>query len=253
MPPGGLEPPTARSSAGRSPAELRRRARVVIIYGGGLRFNAGGVVVAIAVLIQPISWFSQELLWRIEEILTNMFDGVSFCISSDILSPPLTAFDWHRKQYYSPMLLEYIFEKVKDVIGKRNYVICIGDVDAYSDSLNFVFGEAVPDLNIACVYTRRLNPYYYNMDVRTDYYRLFITRIIKEIIHEWGHLLGLPHCTNKRCVMSFSNSVIDVDEKTPFFCDKCRKILLKQYNIRQRNVMVPNETNLYIDDEGSTP
>ncbi len=239
MPPGGFEPPTARSSAGRSPAELRRRATIVIIYGGGLRFNAGGVVMAVTVLIQPISWFSQELLWRVEEILTNMFDGASFYVSSDIILPPLTAFNWYRQQYYSPLILRYIFGKVRRILTyEQNYIICLGDIDAYSNGLNFVFGEALPDSNIACVYTRRLNPYYYSRHITDDYYKLYITRIAKEIIHEWGHLLGLSHCTNKKCVMSFSNTVIDVDIKTPFFCDKCKEKLLRYHNIVQQNTVM---------------
>ncbi len=239
MPPGGFEPPTARSSAGRSPAELRRRAAIVIIYRGGLRFNAGGVAMVVTVLIQPISWFDQELLWRIKEILANMFDGVSFYVSSDIILPPLTAFDWHRRQYYSPAIIGYVFEKMKDIVtSSQIYTICLGDIDAYSNGLNFVFGEALLGSNIACVYTRRLNPYYYNKRITGDYHKLFITRIVKEIIHEWGHLLGLSHCIDKSCVMSFSNSVIDVDAKTPFFCSKCKERLLRRYNIVQRNVSI---------------
>ncbi len=234
MPPGGFEPPTARSSAGRSPAELRRRA-IVIIHAGGLRFNAGEYSMVVRVLIQPISWFSPELLWRVEDILANMFDGASFIVSSDVILPPLTSFNWLRRQYYSPLILKYVYEKTYDIIMNEHiYVICLGDIDAYSDNLNFVFGEAAPSLNVACVYTRRLKIPGQTQYIPRD---LYLDRIIKEIIHEWGHLLGLTHCTNKRCVMSFSNSVVDVDEKTPFFCEKCRNILLHRYGLVQRNIL----------------
>ncbi|HIC98260.1 MAG TPA: matrixin family metalloprotease, partial [Pyrodictiaceae archaeon] len=38
---------------------------------------------------------------------------------------------------------------------------------------------------------------------------LFKLRALKEAMHEIGHVLGLLHCTDKRCVMHFSNSIID--------------------------------------------
>ncbi|WP_236953667.1 hypothetical protein [Methanocaldococcus bathoardescens] len=46
-----------------------------------------------------------------------------------------------------------------------------------------------------------------------------------EFIHEISHVLGLMHCKNKRCVMSFSNSIIDVDLKDWKYCEKCLKKL----------------------------
>jgi len=39
------------------------------------------------------------------------------------------------------------------------------------------------------------------------------------IIHEIGHTSGLEHCENKYCVMSILGTV---DERTIYFCDKCK-------------------------------
>ncbi len=184
--------------------------------------------------IQPITWFDQTFLWRLENTLGNMFDGALFRISSDIILPPLTAFNWYRQQYYSPSIIKYIYNKIQDIITKEyNYVICLGDIDAYSDNLNFVFGEAAPYLKVACVYTRRLKTFT-SSSFTIDISQLYLERTIKEIVHEWGHLLGLTHCADKNCVMSFSNSIIEVDAKTPFFCNRCAKKLFDKYNIIQR-------------------
>jgi len=41
-------------------------------------------------------------------------------------------------------------------------------------------------------------------------------------VHEIGHHLGLEHCHNRWCVMSFSPSVNDVDVKQKAFCNDCK-------------------------------
>lgn len=95
-------------------------------------------------------------------------------------------------------------------LGGPRPVVYVVEGDAYVPGLNFVFGLAMPDLGVAAVFTARL------MGPR------FLERLVKEITHEAGHLYGLGHCADPRCVMSFSNSVADVDAKTPMFCPRCR-------------------------------
>lgn len=46
-------------------------------------------------------------------------------------------------------------------------------------------------------------------------------RVFKELLHELGHLMGLDHCSNSRCVMSFSPDLYSLDEKLPFYCNSC--------------------------------
>jgi len=54
--------------------------------------------------------------------------------------------------------------------------------------------------------------------------------IEKEVIHELGHIFGLPHCKNK-CVMQFSNSLAEAMEKPSHFCQECIKKLKDKINI----------------------
>ena len=73
---------------------------------------------------------------------------------------------------------------------------------------------------------------------------LLIKRTIKEIIHELGHCYGLSHCTNNNCVMSASNSILEVDNKDRDFCGHCKKILGKQI-IKVRPFMPSDLTRVY--------
>jgi archaemetzincin len=40
-----------------------------------------------------------------------------------------------------------------------------------------------------------------------------------------GHIFGLTHCGNTRCVMHFSNSLSYTDIKEKLFCNICKKEL----------------------------
>ena len=48
-----------------------------------------------------------------------------------------------------------------------------------------------------------------------------INRLVKEIVHETGQILGLEHCPNPECVMHFSNTLAHTDRKKRTLCSKC--------------------------------
>ena len=55
----------------------------------------------------------------------------------------------------------------------------------------------------------------------------FLERLKKVALHEIGHNLGLPHCTNHpECMMHDANGTIkQVDKEKVWFCEQCRKQL----------------------------
>jgi archaemetzincin len=53
---------------------------------------------------------------------------------------------------------------------------------------------------------------------------LFYQRLKKVSIHEFGHNLGLPHCPDKRCVMTdAAESIKTIDACSEKLCPKCNK------------------------------
>jgi archaemetzincin len=164
---------------------------------------------------------------RIARALGEAGVKTSIIIWPEILQPPMKCYDWGRMQYYSPCLLRMLTDMFGGLLSE-NYVLGVGYLDAYDDGLNFVFGEASPAMSTGIVYTRRLDPRFYG---EPPDWNKYVERVAKELIHELGHLLGLGHCNNPGCVMSFSNSIREVDRKSMFFCRECSWKIRRMLNV----------------------
>lgn len=174
------------------------------------------------ILIVPITRsyvydYLEEITHDINDSLRQAGIDASIYIWPQVLKPPTECFDWKRAQYSSQCVMSYINKHIR-ITGYNGYILCIGYIDSYKNGHSFIFGDASLSLNTACVYTKRLYPGFYN---KKPGYDTYYKRVVKESIHELGHLLGLTHCDNRKCVMSPSNSIEDLDEKTMYFCNKC--------------------------------
>ena len=92
------------------------------------------------------------------------------------------------------------------------------DVDVFAVGLNYVFGEAYLPGRASLVSIWRLRPEFYGERADSGVFGL---RILKEAVHELGHTLGLKHCSQRLCVMHFSNSIFDTDRKQSLLCSQC--------------------------------
>ncbi|MHA1299089.1 MAG: archaemetzincin family Zn-dependent metalloprotease [Candidatus Helarchaeota archaeon] len=130
---------------------------------------------------------------------------------------PKKAYNQKRGQYLST----YFLNIVKDYVKKKLFLRAIGvtSVDLFVPNLNFVFGVARSRECIISIH-RLYTEFYGDLPNQS----IFLERTLKEAIHEIGHTLGLKHCSNK-CIMRFSNSIFDTDNKPKEFCPKCLKIL----------------------------
>jgi archaemetzincin len=126
-------------------------------------------------------------------------------------------FNSDRNQWNSPKLLEWFYDKLGP--NKDRKILIITDVDAYSDGLNFVLGEAFLKGGIGVVYLPRIKEEFYGQKPND---KLFYERMAKECVHELGHIFGFAHCPNIECVMHFSNTLSDTDIKRKSFCDTCK-------------------------------
>jgi len=132
---------------------------------------------------------------------------------------PETAFDRFRGQY----LGSYFLRDLLKYREEKNILLGIVSGDLYEPGMNFVFGVASSYTKTAVISTYRLHNSFYGLPENNH---LFMDRVTKEAVHEIGHVFGLPHCPNPECVMHFSNSILDTDRKSFYFCPSCYKKVL---------------------------
>ena len=156
-----------------------------------------------------------------ETLVPYVMDGLTREFNAEVvigenLPIPEQAYDSQRRQYragdFLPPLARWRQEQ-------RDLVLGITAVDLFVPRLNFVFGLAEPGQQCAVISVARLDPRFFQQPPNPA---LVQERTLKEAVHELGHLLGLPHCRNSRCIMYFSNTLADTDRKGPGFCPACR-------------------------------
>lgn len=154
---------------------------------------------------------------RPPQFLTKLSDTFSARITFSEMLLPKEAHDSERQQWSA----EKIINDLKKKDSKADKVLGVTDVDIAVRSLNYVFGLSEIGGRNSLISLFRLHPESYG---KSDG-KVFEKRALKEATHELGHSFGLQHCRDRKCVMSFSNSIEDVDKKEGRFCTSCTKHL----------------------------
>jgi len=165
--------------------------------------------------IIPIGQIDDFVLDYLKKNLADVFKAeVALGKSQPI---PEYTFNKKRNQYHSSEILKNLTR-----LKQAQITLAIIERDLYVPELNFVFGQADPANKICIISLIRLKQSTYGLAENKE---LLLNRSLKEAVHEIGHLLGLGHCSNPKCVMYFSNSLLDTDKKDYRFCNTCQKSL----------------------------
>jgi len=147
------------------------------------------------------SQISGDKIQIIKNVLTNTYKDILKVYIDEEIELIDEAYTLQRRQYNAEILLNYLIRNKKRGIG-----LWVVSKDIYSSGMNFVFGLAQPFKGAIL-----------------SIYRLLNKRLIeKEVVHEVGHVLGLPHCSNN-CVMQYSNSLWEAEIKPSYLCEECKK------------------------------
>jgi len=165
------------------------------------------------ICLVPVGEVDQSLLTELAKQLKEVFEHT--CQVGQALPYPWSAYDPGRDQYRAQMVL--------DVIGGLRFIpaerlLGVVDLDLYTPRLNFLFGLATMGGREAVIALPRPRQSFYSLPEDPA---LFRQRALKEAVHELGHTYGLRHCPDLYCVMYFSNSLPDTDQKSHRFCPRC--------------------------------
>jgi archaemetzincin len=167
--------------------------------------------------ILPVGQVEVRALSELQKELIKAYPDTSCSLIRDVLPVPQNAFDKKRNQHNSSVILSEIRAFAANN-EEYHRILVVSDVDIFASGLNYVFGEAYSPGKVALISLWRLKPEFYGQNAGSI---VFLSRTLKEAVHEIGHTLGLQHCPKSFCVMHFSNSIFDTDRKQSLFCGQC--------------------------------
>ena len=99
------------------------------------------------IVLQPVTKLDNDTIYQLAKDISKEFENKATVSVGTTVDPHSeshfqSAFDKRRSQWYSPKLLVCFFDKFRP--NKDTKILFILDVDAYSDGLNYVLGEAYP-------------------------------------------------------------------------------------------------------------
>ena len=169
--------------------------------------------------IVPLDITDERLMSALAEEITRIFSFPCKVGAAERL--PAGVLDEKRGQYHASRILKHL--AASDRTSFR--LLGVTTRDLFTPILRYVFGEAMLEGRAALVSTYRLSiapP----GDVSSCNRSVFVSRVLKEGIHELGHTFGLTHCDDPTCVMAASLDLTHIDAKSTQLCYYCN-ILLK--------------------------
>jgi archaemetzincin len=166
--------------------------------------------------IVPIGDLPAQVKREASAVLRSVYD-CDVTVHAD-QSLPEGAYDRGRGQYRAEEFIE-----LASRVGSGEKNIGVTGSDLFYRRRNYVFGLAYLNGNGSVISTYRLQTSSDGGISAKPSTEVFADRVRKEIVHEVGHTLGLEHCDNNKCVMSFSPTVREVDVKEENLCGTCSR------------------------------
>ena len=124
--------------------------------------------------------------------------------------------DQARHQFDARGLLERSFRR--DRSKDAHVELLLTDLDIFEGDRPYVFGLGSLTDRVAVISIARLQ------EKKQTRAQLF-SRIVKLVLHEVGHTMGLPHDANRHCVMRTDPTVSSLDTAPPTLCERCHQRL----------------------------
>ena len=182
------------------------------------------------ILLQPIDYDSGQNLLPLSKELKDFFHA-NVSIAKPITIPNNYRYqiDLYDETYSADSLIQLLSKlingSVVEVIGitqkniyvPKDYEFHNNNKERKFSYANNIFGLGFISGNACIISDARL--------VSSDT-ALYLNRMRKVILHEVGHNLGLPHCSNDSCIMSESNgNIVSLNQTGGDYCENCKRRL----------------------------
>ena len=168
------------------------------------------------IYIVPVGDMNEKLLYPLIPILEKRFTTNVYLALDKRMPLPEDAFDYDAQKYVAMYVLR---ELINVEVPEDAKILGVADVDLFLPEWDndFIFGQAQygRKSKAAIISVFRMDPFSYVGGKHND--ELLIQRMIKEAIHELGHLFGVRNSAEPESVMYLPRSLRELDRKTDSF------------------------------------
>jgi archaemetzincin len=97
--------------------------------------------------------------------------------------------------------------------------VALTEADIYSGDSNYVFALQANSPPIALISAARFRSSFWK--TAPDRARLQ-ARLEKQLVSSFGQVIGVPRCSDPRCVRAYPSSLDEFDAKGSTYCEECR-------------------------------
>jgi len=198
-------------------------------------FPEGNIDVDSEIYIVPIGSVDEAYLRPLVPRLEKRFTTKVHLALDKRMPDPDYAYDYEAKKHISMYIMT---ELMKVDIPDGDKVLGVTNVDLFVHRSvdEFIFGQSQfgMDGKMALVSTFRMDPFSYVDGKRND--ELVAERLIKEAVHELGHLFEIRNCAEIECAMYLPKTLRELDKKTDSFC------IISQQEFRAAKQSKKNDT-----------
>jgi archaemetzincin len=175
--------------------------------------------------VAPVGAAPGAVLLEIERALAAAFGLKAAQLAA--IPEPACAFSPQRRQWSAVAFLEALLAQAPPAADR---LLGVTERDLFVPVLSFVFGQAQLGGRVAVVSLARLRPEFHGLPPSQA---VLVRRAATEAVHELGHTFGLVHCGDRRCPMSLSIDLPDLDGKGASPCAACAALLEGSAEVRK--------------------
>lgn len=183
----------------------------------------GNIDVDSDIYIVPIGDVDEKYLTPLVPKLEKRFKTRVYVALDKRRPEPDYAYDFDANKYVAMYILSELIKNVEVPEGAKVLGITNVEIFVPESGRPFVFGQAQYGQNskAAIISTLRMDPNSYVDGKPND--ELLIRRMIKEAIHELGHVFGLRNSADPLCVMYLPKDVKELDKKSDGFSSESQR------------------------------